>query len=329
MKISIVIPVYNTGRTIARCVESITKGASYYDYEVILVDDGSTDQSLSECKMLANSNKRIKVIHQKNSGAAAARNAGIKISNGDYITFVDSDDYVTPNYFEVITSYIKDDSIDILWFNMREIDEVGRELLISDITAVKTLANKDFLTCFYGMNIGIGSMCSKVYRKSFIDSSAILIDEKRVYGEDWDFNLRLALQVPKILTIPDVLYNYVKYDSVSTVSTRYNKADFDVYCESQQRLERIGKEYDLKYDKSVNRDLFVYNIISLLGKLLSSTLDKQSKKKEYGRILMTPIFSKFLKDSSIFNPFMSGRQVLGSILIRWNLSYFAKRILSL
>ncbi|MBR1469784.1 MAG: glycosyltransferase family 2 protein [Prevotella sp.] len=93
MKLSIVIPVYNVEQTLERCVQSVLN-QKFRDYQVILVDDGSTDKSGEICDQLMRQDKRIQVIHQKNSGLSAARNAGIKKCKGEYITFIDSDDYI-------------------------------------------------------------------------------------------------------------------------------------------------------------------------------------------------------------------------------------------
>lgn len=329
MKISIVIPVYNTADKVEHCVRSITNGAGNYDYEIILVDDGSIDESWEVCQILAKKNDYVYAIHQSNSGAAAARNRGIKFAHGDYITFVDSDDYVNENYLKAIYGYIESTDVDILWFNMKAIDEANNELFQTDLPNKKKLRSNDFLCCFYGMNLGIGSMCSKVYRRSFIEAANILVDEQRVYGEDWDFNLRLAQKSPVVLVVSDVLYNYIKYGSVATVSTRYNSADFDVYCESHQRLVEIGDKYGISYDRIDNSNLFVYNVISLLIKLYMSPHDDVFKEKEYQRIIHDYTFVDFLKESSYFNHYMSKRQTIAAALIRLKMPYFAKVVLCL
>ena len=103
VKLSIVIPVYNVEDTLARCVESVL-GQSFNDYEIILVDDGSPDHSGALCDQYAHSDDRIKVIHQSNGGLSSARNAGITISQGEYITFIDSDDFIGENTLSILMS---------------------------------------------------------------------------------------------------------------------------------------------------------------------------------------------------------------------------------
>ena len=93
MKISVIVPVYNAERYLPRCIESILS-QTYSDWQLVLVDDGSKDMSLKMCMSFAQKDKRILVIHQENAGAGAARNTGLSRAQGDYIVFIDSDDYV-------------------------------------------------------------------------------------------------------------------------------------------------------------------------------------------------------------------------------------------
>lgn len=120
MLISVITPVYNNEKYLSSCVESVLK-QSFPDWEMILVDDGSTDQSSILCDAFAESNQRIKVIHQKNQGVSAARNAAIKEAKGDYLFFLDSDDQISSNMFREIVKAFKEKSPDILIINVKKI----------------------------------------------------------------------------------------------------------------------------------------------------------------------------------------------------------------
>src|SRR4051794_4889210 len=111
-KISIVVPVYKVEKYIKRCVDSIL-AQTYQDFELILVDDGSPDNCGKICDSLAKQDKRIKVIHKENGGLSTARNAGIDVAVGEYIGFVDSDDWVTKDMFEYLLNLIEDNECDI------------------------------------------------------------------------------------------------------------------------------------------------------------------------------------------------------------------------
>ncbi len=101
MKISVIVPVYNAEEYLKNCIMSVVR-QTYDNWELILVDDGSSDGSLSIADLAAEKDERIRVIHQKNAGPGAARNRGIKEALGDYVVFLDSDDYIDKNYFQLL-----------------------------------------------------------------------------------------------------------------------------------------------------------------------------------------------------------------------------------
>ena len=118
--ISVVVPVYNVEKYLRRCVESLLV-QGYKDCEIILVDDGSKDSSGELCDVLANENDNVKAVHKENGGLASARNYGLNYINGKYVVFVDSDDTVCENFFSFIDEHLKKNSVDILKYGYREI----------------------------------------------------------------------------------------------------------------------------------------------------------------------------------------------------------------
>ena len=119
--ISVIIPVYNSEHSIKRCVDSVTV-QNYQNFELILVDDGSKDGSGAMCDNFAAQDNRVHIIHQKNAGAGAARNAGLTMAKGEYIVFVDSDDMIRQGYFEALAKHDED----VVFVNVDNIDEHGR-----------------------------------------------------------------------------------------------------------------------------------------------------------------------------------------------------------
>ena len=110
--ITVIVPVYNVKDYLQQCVESIC-GQTYQNLEILLVDDGSTDGSGKICDELAKKDTRIKVIHKPNGGLSDARNAGLDVATGDYIGYVDSDDYIEPDMFEILLTNIEEHQADI------------------------------------------------------------------------------------------------------------------------------------------------------------------------------------------------------------------------
>lgn len=122
-KISVIVPVYNTEQYLQRCIESILK-QTFSDIELILVDDGSSDNCPILCQQIAFKDKRVKVIHQKNAGVAAARNTGLDVATGDYITFVDSDDYLELDMYEKMMSIVSKHDCDLVMCDcIKEFDD--------------------------------------------------------------------------------------------------------------------------------------------------------------------------------------------------------------
>ena len=127
-EISVIVPIYRVERFLPRCIDSILK-KTFRNIEVILVDDGSDDGCPAICDAAAEKDARVRVIHQKNQGLSAARNAGIDAVQGSYIAFADSDDYMEPSMLEMMLEQMKKDGSELAVCNYRYVDENGREIL--------------------------------------------------------------------------------------------------------------------------------------------------------------------------------------------------------
>lgn len=122
-KISVIIPIYNAETYVSRCIESVLD-QTYCNWQMILVDDGSKDKSLEICQKYADADDRISVIHQENAGPGIARNTGIAKASGNYVVFIDSDDYIEKDYFLLLSEHDED----VIFINVRDVDEYGRVL---------------------------------------------------------------------------------------------------------------------------------------------------------------------------------------------------------
>lgn len=140
MKISAIVPVYNTEKLVGRCIESVL-AQSFPDWELILVDDGSRDGSLNVLREYEKKDTRLKVIHQENAGPGIARNRGIKEATGDYIVFIDSDDVIKPEYFEKLSK----ETADVVFIDINQVDEDFSVLSQEHMSIYKSLSKNDFL----------------------------------------------------------------------------------------------------------------------------------------------------------------------------------------
>lgn len=229
--VSFIIPVYNAEKSLTTCVQSIL-GQTYNSIEIILINDGSTDNSKELCNKLAEVYPAIHVIHQKNSGVSAARNAGIKKANGIYIQFVDADDY--------LDSMMTKKLVNIMNTN------INCELVICGYEAISTRGIKKYTSSIEGMfkedtylthfgdlykRVIIPSPCNKLYLADVINRYQIIFTNSLSIGEDLLFNLSYLRHCKHIYINNDPLYKYVT-DNEHSLSRGFRNN----YLEEQQRL---------------------------------------------------------------------------------------------
>lgn len=210
-KISIIIPIYNVELQLTNCLESIRK-QSLRDFECVLVDDGSTDRSAEIADEFCKRDGRFIVIHQKNAGVGTARNAGLKVATGTYITFVDSDDTIGETFLEGLCYYAKNQDIVVSGFTM------CRGTAEKTIGTVKGMPTTDQLAV--AMRQGLLNSCwGKLYRREVIKE--ILFSETLFWGEDTDYLLRCLCKTRKIYFCQ--LHGYFYTYSTTGLANRFDK----------------------------------------------------------------------------------------------------------
>jgi glycosyltransferase involved in cell wall biosynthesis len=218
--ISIIIPVYNSENTLRRCLDSILS-QTFRNFECIIVDDGSTDKSLSICNSYSQSDKRIKVIHQNNAGVSSARNTGLNNSLGEYIAFVDSDDLVLPEMYQFLFGAITQNNADIICcgYSHRGKKYVAPDFFYSENQAKAVFDLKKAELFDYIWN--------KLYKKDILDINNIRFSPDQSFGEDILFNLKYFSVIHTMLNIQKVLYIYTyNFDSVSKKRPSLEKSYF-------------------------------------------------------------------------------------------------------
>lgn len=257
-KVSIIIPVYNAAKTINRCVSSLIN-QSYSYIEIILIDDGSKDNSLLLCNELSMKDKRVKVIHQDNLGVSAARNKGIQEATGKWVMFVDSDDWIEQNTVQCMVELVQNDE-DILgvYSFVNEYTDTSIAMKIEDgnytvgelISRFERIRNIEAILC---------SVCNKIYYRSSIVKNNIRFESGIKFGEDFIFNSRVMKFTKKIIATSFGLYHYDCTSPNSGVKTLYRQYDTYIYSMDDALCSLLKS---LKIDQEISnrfREFFITN----------------------------------------------------------------------
>lgn len=200
--ISVIIPVYNVEAYLQQCLESVL-AQDYRDLEVIVIDDGSTDCSGEICDRFAAADSRVRVIHQKNAGAAAAKNAGLRIASGKYLSFVDSDDYLEPNVYGFMRETLEDQYADAVEFSFREVyrDHAEEQILDGEV-----LEGERYLLRF-PKDFSCALLWNKLYRRELFHG--VFFEEGHKIDDEY-FTYQGFLGSRRVVRDSRIVYNYRK-----------------------------------------------------------------------------------------------------------------------
>ena len=323
--VSVIVPVYNAEKYLSQCIESLLS-QTYKEFELILVDDYSSDNSVAVCLDWIKKDNRIKLHRMpQNSGPAKVRNVGMDLAEGDFYCFIDADDHVTPNYLECLLKKVESYEADLVWCDFCEVSYNDGIQRLSHrnkkLQSNTILSQQELLQCFYCDQIGLGSMCTKMYRASFIEQNKLRLDEGRVRAEDWEFNLRTFICNPKVVCIPDELYFYERRNAASVIAT-YREQDFRYLCINNKRLRDLAIEYNITYNEETFLGVFLYNYICQLTSCAHANIDDKDKK--ITQLLYDTYVYEIMSEGKYSTKFMTLRQKFIFYLIKYRLLSIAK-----
>lgn len=248
--ISIVVPVYNVANFLDECIKTILD-QSYDDFELILVDDGSTDESGSICDYYSKLDERVKVIHQKNGGLSDARNTGINISNGQFITFIDSDDYVAKDYIEKLYFSIIENNADICMCDFKKVSENSKlnDIKNSNSGILKPLLfdkNRTIEEVYYDRYHGIDFVSwAKIYKIELFKSNNISFPKGKLH-EDAFTTYKLIYLSKRICYIDAPLYFYrIRKGSIMTNEFSIKRLDMIDATREEYQFFKNNQNYNL------------------------------------------------------------------------------------
>ena len=207
LKFSVIIPVYNVKEYLSNCIDSVL-AQSTGSFEIILVDDGSTDGSGALCDQYAEKYPQILAIHQQNQGVSVARNTGIEKATGEYVLFLDSDDWWEPNLLELLTPLTKK-SPDLVEFGYKIIYANGQIICTRpQLLAEGTRGSEHLQHLFQNNTMPIGSSCASAYRRQFMQDHKLCFPVGVRYGEDLKFRIEILEHASCVYSLREALYCY-------------------------------------------------------------------------------------------------------------------------
>ena len=241
--ISAIVPVYNNERYIHRCINSIFK-QTFRDYEILLIDDGSQDQSGSICDEIANTNENVNVIHQKNKGLASSRKVGVSAAKGRYITFIDSDDYIAPDMFQILYENVEDFDMISCCFKIVVGDKESTPDSFNE-QYVDFYDNREMIQAYFDKKYLNGSACGMLVKKELYDE--IDMCEGAVPGEEICTSLQLYQIAKSVRVISQPLYYYWQNEagiSHGGYTNRHRKGLENYIKVCEQLLEKYPDMHD-------------------------------------------------------------------------------------
>lgn len=290
IKISIIIPVYNVEKYIEKCLNSILE-QSNIETEVILINDGSTDNSLDILKKYAEENPKIfKLINKSNGGQGSARNIGLEKAKGEYILYVDSDDYLCSNQLLKIYNQAKKTNADILVFNNYIVDEKNK--IIKEEKCIKSKSNQ--------INLLLGNVAvwNKLYKRTILENIKF---RSKVWYEDLDFTAKIIFNNYKIEFYDEVAYNYLEREGSTMNNDKLNR-NLEIILASEEITKYFKKSKKNEQYKDEIEFLNILHVyINTLSRIIRMNVSNSFKKipKQKIRKYMKLNFKDFKKNKYI------------------------------
>lgn len=310
MKITYIIAIYNVKECLDECIQSVISDKS--DTEIILVDDGSTDGSGEICDQYAESDFRIRVVHQENQGVSVARNTGLELASGDWICFVDGDDGINSNLGTVVQSYL-DQTADIIFFSYSEntADVKSHEVKDAD---QKLLNRKDILTIRAGLlnsdmpemefykhhHINCHSPWGKLYRRDFIEKNQLRFTKGVKKGQDMLFNFDVYKFAQRITFVPVTGYFYRQRET--SISHQYNKHIEEI---NLKLISEFKKRVDTENSRLIKDNFWLFTLRQFMFCMLlhcchpQNPMKYRERARHYLRFRNQEIFKSAFKNADV------------------------------
>lgn len=295
--VSIVVPIYNVEKYLKRCIKSILN-QSFNNFEIILVNDGSTDKSIEICNKYIEEDSRIKLINKKNGGLSSARNAGINVARGKYISFIDPDDCISENYFNILFKKAENNNCDVIVSGFKtvpnNIDVIPSYKLNEVLKGTEFILSSDNVhskneLCF---------VWRYLYKLKLIKQNNILFNEKIFIGEDVVFNLEVLAISNRVMAISDILYYYTINNYNSLTKCKFKPNLEESLVEQYEKRMYLSQKYKLTENKKYKNDMANYYINSIYRIVIDNLKNSEVSnfENEVKRISNNKMFRESIKN---------------------------------
>ncbi|MBQ0105876.1 MAG: glycosyltransferase, partial [Armatimonadetes bacterium] len=291
IKVSVIVPVYNVEKYLRKCLDSIIN-QTLKDIEIIVVNDGSTDSSLSICEEYAEKDERIILISKENAGLSHTRNTGLKIAKGEYISFIDSDDYIEKNMLQTLYDLGQKSSADIIFCNNDIINVKRFKCKSYPYPTGKTVYASEFKKNIdYFLNGYIMTVWRKIYRKDFLSLNSIWFDDTVMFQEDIPFTTLCMEKAESICGTDEVLYHYILRDG--SITNTYFLKLLDI-------LRNLNKEILENYEKMSNEEFqdYIYRYFRSMKKFPYKKMTRKEKIRLIKIVRETDYVNSFFTQSA-------------------------------
>ena len=285
--VSVVVPIYNVKKFLKDCFSSIVT-QTYKNLEIILVDDGSTDESGDLADELASTDNRAVVIHKENGGLSSARNAGIKKATGEFITFIDSDDIIHNEFVEVLIRNLLLYNADVAQCN----NSRNRSHLGTSNRSISVLTGEEAFVKMMNYKIISPTAWAKIYRKDLFDNKSLLFAVGRMH-EDTASLYKIIYQAKKIVVVPDVMYWY-RYNANSIMNANYTKRHYESVYKYFNELDKFIEKNRINIDPKLVKRHKMMRMASIIDKMAIRHMDQEPDFKEAKRLFY--VYSKGQRD---------------------------------
>ncbi|MEZ7765767.1 glycosyltransferase [Gemella sp. 27098_8_92] len=312
--ISIIVPVYNVEKYLKKCVDSIVN-QTYKNLEIILVDDGATDNSGKICDELVELDNRIKVYHKKNGGLSDARNYGVERATGDYIGFVDSDDYIDAEMYERLYEAIKKENVDVAECNLKIVYPEKTDLF-TDQKYYQICNKQEYLEEYLKIEKIFGSACVRLTKADI--AKKLKFPVGKLY-EDTYYAYDLIGIVDKYVIVDNPYYNYLMREN-SITNAKFNPRIFDLIEIVEKFHTNVYKNYPSLKEAADCRKMYAY--FSVLNSIL---LEEDFKNNSFYKQIIDYFKEEYTK--LLRNKYITRNRKLSILLIKFSINLYRKVLL--